>query len=86
MTVVEAVGGILDVLLCVNPAMGGPGADQSWIIGPFDASNDPQAFSCFFCNAIYANVHSKSFNSVVLLQSVVSSSSGLLAPGHEAVE
>jgi hypothetical protein len=85
MTVVEAVGGILDVYLYAKPAMGGSGADQSWVLGPLDIPNNPQALSCFLYNAIYANFPSELFSSVVLLQSVINSLSGLLAPGYKAL-
>ncbi|KAJ4299772.1 hypothetical protein N0V90_005018 [Kalmusia sp. IMI 367209] len=85
MTVVEAVGGILDVYLYAKPPMGGSGADQSWVIGPLDIPNNPQALSCFLYNAIYANFPSELFNSVVLVQAVVNALSGLLAPGYKAL-
>ncbi|KAK9419456.1 hypothetical protein SUNI508_07431 [Seiridium unicorne] len=85
MTVVEAVGGILDVYLYALPALGGSGADQSWVVGPLDVPNNPQALSCFLYNAIYANFPAELFNSVTLLASVVNTVSGLLAPGYKAL-
>ncbi|KAH6647095.1 hypothetical protein BKA67DRAFT_525275 [Truncatella angustata] len=85
MTVLEAVGGILDVYLYALPALGGSGADQSWVIGPLDVPNNPQALSCFLYNAVYANFPAELFNSVVLLESVVNAVSGLLVPGYKAL-
>ncbi|KAF1966690.1 hypothetical protein BU23DRAFT_592995 [Bimuria novae-zelandiae CBS 107.79] len=85
MTIPEAVGGILDVYLYAKPPMGGSGADQSWVLGPANIPNNPQAFSCFLYNTIYANFPSELFNSVVLLQTVVNSLSTLLAPGYKAL-
>ena len=85
MTVLEAVGGILDVYLYAKPPIGGSGADQSWVVGPANIPNNPQAFSCFLYNAIYANFPSEIFNSVVALQSVVNLFSNYLVPGYNAL-
>ncbi|KAF5847163.1 hypothetical protein GGP41_003481 [Bipolaris sorokiniana] len=85
MTVVEAAAGILDVYLYARPAIGGAGADQSWVVGPVDLPNNPQALSCFLYNAVYANFPSELFNSVVLVQSVVNFLSGMLVPGFKAL-
>lgn len=85
MTILEAVGGILDVYLYALPALGGSGADQSWVVGPLDVPDNPQALSCFLYNAIYANFPAELFNTVALLASVLNSVSGLLAPGYKAL-
>jgi len=85
MTIAEAVGGILDVFLYAKPAMGGGGADQSFVLGPLDVPNSPQAFSCFLYNAIYANFPSELFNSVNVLSSVVNLLSNNLVPGYKAL-
>jgi hypothetical protein len=85
MTIAEAVGGILDVYLYALPPMGGSGADQSWVVGPANIPNNPQAFSCFLYNAIYANFPSELFNSVVLVETVINALSGLIAPGYKAL-
>ncbi|KAH7114252.1 hypothetical protein B0J11DRAFT_584685 [Dendryphion nanum] len=85
MTVAEAVGGILDVYLYALPPMGGAGADQSWVVGPANIPNNPQAFSCFLYNAIYANFPSELFNTFTLAQTVVNFVSGALAPGYKAL-
>ena len=66
-------------------SMGGSGADESWVLGPLDIPNNPQALSCFLYNAIYANFPAELFNSVVLLQTIVNSLSNLLAPGYKAL-
>ena len=47
--------------------------------------NNPQAFSCFLYNAIYANFPSELFNSVVLVETVINALSGLIAPGYKAL-
>ncbi|KAF4974223.1 hypothetical protein FZEAL_8861 [Fusarium zealandicum] len=85
MTIPEAVGAILDVLLYAQPAFGGAGAGQSWVVGPVSVPNNPQAFGCFLYNAIYANFPSELFNSFTALQSVVNLVSGKLAPGYKAL-
>ncbi|KAF2870108.1 hypothetical protein BDV95DRAFT_608130 [Massariosphaeria phaeospora] len=85
MTIAEAVAGILDVYLYAMPPIGGAGADQSWVVGPVNIPNNPQALSCFFYNAIYANFPSELFNSVALVQTVVNFVSGRLAPGYKAL-
>ena len=85
MTIVEAAGAILDVYLYALPAIGGSGADQSWVVGPVDLPNNPQALSCFVYNAIYANFPSELYNTVALLQTVVNAVSGLIAPGYKAL-
>lgn len=85
MTVAEAVGGILDVYLYAKPALGGAGADQSWVVGPLDLPNNAQGLSCFLYNAVYANFPSELYNSVALLQTVVNAVSGLIAPGYKAL-
>jgi hypothetical protein len=84
MTIAEAIGGILDVYLYAKPAMGGSGADQSFVLGPANIPNNPQAFGCFFYNAVNANFPSKLFNSVVLVSSVVNFLSSNLVPGYKA--
>lgn len=85
MTVVEAAAGILDVYLYALPPIGGAGADESWVVGPLDVPNDPQAFSCFLYNAIYANFPSELYNTVAALESVLNGVSDLLAPGYKAL-
>lgn len=85
MTVLEAVGGILDVYLYALPALGGSGADQSWVVGPVDVPNNAQGLSCFLYNAIYANFPSELFNTVSLVESVVNFLSNKLAPGYKAL-
>ncbi|KAF4994431.1 hypothetical protein FDECE_13131 [Fusarium decemcellulare] len=85
MTIPEAVGGILDVFLYALPALGGSGADESWVVGPLDVPKTPQAFSCFLYNAIFANFPSELFNSVSLLQSIVNALSDKLVPGYKAL-
>lgn len=85
MTIAEAVGGILDVYLYAQPALGGAGADQSWVAGPLNLPNNVQGLSCFLYNAIYANFPSELYNSAALLESVVNAVSGLIAPGYKAL-
>ncbi|KAI0145131.1 hypothetical protein GGR57DRAFT_322299 [Xylariaceae sp. FL1272] len=85
MTVVEAVGGILDVYLYAMPAIGGSGANESWVVGPLDIPNNPQAFSCFLYNAIYANFPAELYNFVAVLEIVVNKVSRLLSPGYKAL-
>tara|TARA_R110002003_G_scaffold502_10_gene20113 strand:+ start:3696 stop:4796 length:1101 start_codon:yes stop_codon:yes gene_type:complete len=85
MTIPEAVAGILDVYLYAKPAIGGSGADQSWVVGPVDVPNNPQAFGCLLYNAIYANFPSELFNSVALVESVVNFLSSTLVPGYKAL-
>ncbi|KAF2849046.1 hypothetical protein T440DRAFT_400254 [Plenodomus tracheiphilus IPT5] len=85
MTIAEAVGGILDVYLDAKPALGGSGADQSWVAGPVDIPNNPQALSCFLYNAIYANFPSELFNSVALVEKLVNLLSTTLVPGYKAL-
>ncbi|RAR12511.1 aromatic peroxygenase [Stemphylium lycopersici] len=85
MTIAEAVGGILDVFLSTGPALGGAGADQSWVVGPLDLPNNPQALGCFLYNAVYANFPSELSNSIELVQSVVNFLSGKLVPGYKAL-
>ncbi|KAF2747959.1 hypothetical protein M011DRAFT_493875 [Sporormia fimetaria CBS 119925] len=85
MTVAEAVGGILDVYLYAKPAIGGAGADQGFVAGPALIPNNPQALSCFFYNAIYANFPSELFNTVALVSSVVNFLSSSLVPGYKAL-
>jgi hypothetical protein len=84
MTIAEAVAGILDVYLYAKPALGGSGADQSFVLGPVDVPNNPQAFGCFLYNAVYANFPSELFNSVAALSSVVNFLSSTLVPGYKA--
>ncbi|RKL44181.1 hypothetical protein BFJ72_g3914 [Fusarium proliferatum] len=85
MTIPEAVGGILDVYLYAQPALGGSGADGSWVVGPLDLPKDPQGLSCFLYNAIFANFPAELFNSVRLLQSIVNGVSDALVPGYKAL-
>ncbi|KAM0269230.1 hypothetical protein ACHAPA_004500 [Fusarium lateritium] len=85
MTIVEAVGGILDVYLYALPALGGSGADGSWVVGPLNLPKDPQGLSCFLYNAIFANFPSELFNSVKLLQSILNPISSALVPGYKAL-
>ncbi|KAF5254691.1 hypothetical protein FANTH_624 [Fusarium anthophilum] len=85
MTILEAVGGILDVYLYAQPALGGSGADGSWVVGPLDLPNDPQGLSCLLYNAIFANFPSELFNSVKLLQSILNGVSDALVPGYKAL-
>ncbi|KAF5646412.1 apo9 cpo9 [Fusarium tjaetaba] len=85
MTIPEAVGGILDVYLYAQPALGGSGADGSWVVGPLDLPTDPQGLSCFLYNAIFANFPSELFNSVKLLQSILNGVSDALVPGYKAL-
>jgi hypothetical protein len=84
-TVAEAVAAVLDVYLYAQPAIGGAGADQSWVVGPIDVPNSPQAFGCFLYNAIYANFLAELFNTVSLVESVVDFLSSTLAPGYTAL-
>jgi hypothetical protein len=85
MTIAEAVAGILDVYLYAQPALGGSGADQSWVVGPVDLPNNPQALGCFFYNAIYANFPSELFHSAALVETVVNFLSTSLVPGYKAL-
>lgn len=85
MTIAEAVGGILDVYLYAHPALGGAGADNSWVVGPLSVPTDAQGFSCFLYNAIYANFPSELYNSVDVLEKIVNSVSGLILPGYKAL-
>ncbi|KAF5555876.1 cercosporin resistance protein [Fusarium mexicanum] len=85
MTILEAVGGILDVYLYAQPALGGSGADGSWVVGPLDLPKDPQGLSCFLYNAIFANFPSELFNSVKLLQSILNGVSDALVPGYKTL-
>ncbi|KAF4495368.1 cercosporin resistance [Fusarium agapanthi] len=85
MTIPEAVGGILDVYLYAQPALGGSGAGGSWVVGPLDLPKDPQGLSCFLYNAIYANFPAELFNSVRLLQSILNGVSDALVPGYKAL-
>ncbi|KAF2676846.1 hypothetical protein K458DRAFT_379372 [Lentithecium fluviatile CBS 122367] len=85
MTIAEAVGGILDVYLYAKPAMGGGGADQSFVLGPVDVPNNPQAFGCFLYNAVYANFPSELFSTVTLVSTVANFFSGNLAPGYKTL-
>ena len=85
MTIPEAVGGILDVYLSTLPAIGGAVADQNFVLGPADIPNNPQAFSCFLYNAIYANFPSELFNTVALVETVVNFLSSSLVPGYKAL-
>ncbi|WJG36995.1 uncharacterized protein FOBCDRAFT_244378 [Fusarium oxysporum Fo47] len=85
MTIPEAVGGILDVYLYAQPALGGSGADGSWVVGPLDLPKDPQGLSCFLYNAIFANFPAELFNSVRLLQSILNGVSDALVPGYKAL-
>lgn len=41
MTLVEVVGGILDVYLYSLPAMGGAGDGQNFVLGPVEIPNNP---------------------------------------------
>ncbi|USP76717.1 aromatic peroxygenase [Curvularia clavata] len=85
MTVAEAVAGILDVYLSTGPALGGAGADQSWVVGPLDLPNNAQALGCFLYNAVYANFPSELFNTVALVETVVNFLSSSLVPGYKAL-
>ncbi|KAJ9158380.1 Aromatic peroxygenase [Coniochaeta hoffmannii] len=85
LTIPEAAAGILDVYLYAKPAIGGAGADQNWVLGPLDIPNNPQAFSCFLYNAIYANFPSELFNALSALAQVVNFVGGALAPGYKAL-
>lgn len=85
MTVAEAVGGILDIYLYAQPALGGSGADQSWVAGPVDLPTSPQGLSCFLYNAVFAIFPSELYGSVALLETVVNAVSGLVAPGYKAL-
>ena len=85
MTIAEAVGGILDIYLYAMPALGGSGANQSWVAGPLVLPNNVQGLSCFLYNAVYANFPSSIYNSVILLQTVVNAVSGLIFPGYKAL-
>ncbi|RMZ66241.1 aromatic peroxygenase [Pyrenophora seminiperda CCB06] len=85
MTIVEAAAGILDVYLYALPALGGSGADQSFVLGPVDLPNNPQALGCFLYNAVYANFPSELFNTVALVETVVNFLSSSLAPGYKAL-
>ncbi|KAI3321888.1 hypothetical protein HD806DRAFT_502226 [Xylariaceae sp. AK1471] len=85
MTIVEAAVGILDVYLYSLPPLGGSGADQSWVVGPLNLPNNPQAFSCFLYNAIYANFPSELYKSVILLETIINAVSGLISPGYKAL-
>ncbi|OJD33750.1 heme-thiolate peroxidase [Diplodia corticola] len=85
MTLVEAVGGILDVYLSALPALGGAGADDSFVLGPLDLPTSVQGLSCFLYNAVYANFPSELYNVVAALESVVNLVSSTLAPGYLAL-
>ncbi|KAA8620057.1 Peroxidase-2 domain containing protein [Pyrenophora tritici-repentis] len=85
MTILEAVAGILDVYLSAAPALGGAGADQSFVLGPLDVPNNPQALGCFLYNAVYANFPSELFNTVGLVATVVNFLSSSLVPGYRAL-
>jgi hypothetical protein len=85
MTIAEAVAGILDVYLYALPPIGGAGADQSWVLGPLDVPNNPQAFGCFLYNAVYANFPADLFNTVALVETVVNFLSSTLVPGYKAL-
>jgi hypothetical protein len=85
MTTLEAVAGILDVYLYALPPIGGSGADDSFVLGPADIPNNPQAFSCFLYNAIYANFPSELFSTVAFVESIVNFLSSNLAPGYKAL-
>ncbi|ROW05749.1 hypothetical protein VMCG_05188 [Cytospora schulzeri] len=85
MTVAEAVGGILDVYLYATPALGGAGANNSFVAGPVSLPTDVQGLSCFLYNAIYANFPAELFNVVTGLQTVLNFVSGLIVPGYQAL-
>jgi hypothetical protein len=55
------------------------------VVGPLDVPNNPQAFSCFLYNAIYANFPGDLFNSLSLLASIVNVLSSTLVPGYKAL-
>ncbi|KAF2137043.1 uncharacterized protein K452DRAFT_291955 [Aplosporella prunicola CBS 121167] len=85
MTVLEAVGGILDVYLYALPALGGSGADDSWVVGPLDLPTSAQGLSCFLYNAIYANFPAELYNTVSLLEKIVNTLSSTIVPGYKAL-
>lgn len=85
MSVVKAVAGILDVYLYALPPIGGSGADESLVLGPLDLRNDPQAFSCFLYNAIYANFPAELCNTVAALRSVLNGVTDLPVPGYKVL-
>ncbi|CAE7194154.1 hypothetical protein P3342_009585 [Pyrenophora teres f. teres] len=85
MTILEAVTGILDVYLSAAPALGGSGADQSFVLGPVNLPNNPQALGCFLYNTVYANFPSELFNVVGLVEIVVNFLSSSLVPGYKAL-
>ena len=83
MDLLEVVGAILDILLSEQPALGGAGGNDSFVLGPLDLPDNLQALSCFLYNAVYANFPSELFNVVSLLETVVNFVSSSLAPGYE---
>ncbi|KAB2571670.1 hypothetical protein DBV05_g9662 [Lasiodiplodia theobromae] len=85
MTLVEAVGGILDVYMYALPPLGGGGADDSFALGPLDLPTSVQGFSCFLYNAVYANFPAELFNVVDALADIVILISSTLAPGGFAL-
>lgn len=85
MTVAEAVGGILDVYLYAKPAIGGSGADGSFVLGPVNIPTDVPGFSCLLYNAIYANFPSELFNTVSLVQAIINPVSSYLLGGLKAL-
>lgn len=85
MTLVEAVGGILDVYLYALPPLGGAGADDGFVLGPLDLPTSVQGLSCFLYNAVYANFPAELFNVVAALADVVNLISSTLAPGYLAL-
>ncbi|KAF1828508.1 hypothetical protein BDW02DRAFT_603355 [Decorospora gaudefroyi] len=85
MTIPEAIAGILDVYLYAKPPIGGSGADQSWVVGPANIPNNPQALGCFLYNAVYPNFPSELFNSVLLVKTLTNFLSRRLLPGYKAL-
>lgn len=85
MTIAEAVGGILDVYLYATPALGGAGANNSFVAGPVSIPTTAQGLSCFLYNAVYANFPAELFNAVTALQTVLNFVSNLIVPGYEAL-
>jgi Peroxidase, family 2 len=85
LTLVETALGILDILLYAQPALGGAGADQSWVLGPLSIPDNPQALSCFLYNAVYANFPSSLYNLILPLQVVINAVSNLIVPGYSAI-
>lgn len=85
MTIAEIVGAILDFYLYAKPALGGTGADQSWVAGPPTVPSNVQGLTCFLYNSIFANFPSELYTSVPLLDTVVSAVSGLIAPGYKSL-